>query len=70
MYACLTALVYKIWMNRNKVVWERCEQPEISFKAMLEEINNRVIRCLPKHISSKDRTWLAKLCFLSLPILN
>lgn len=71
MYACLTALIYKIWAKRNKVVWEgRCEQPEISVKGMLEEINNRVIGCLPKRISSSDRTWLANLSFLRLPILN
>lgn len=59
LYASLSSLVYNIWINRNKTVWENtCENHEKFMDRGLRVVSDRVRFYLPKKVSSGNKLWL------------
>lgn len=54
--ASLAALVYRVWLNRNKVVWDgTCETPSFSVQQVIDSVKLRMQGIAPKHIPVVDR---------------
>lgn len=61
-YAVLTATVYRIWTNRNKVFWEnKCENPIHTVSNILDEVKGRILSVQQKKLSANERDWLMSL---------
>ncbi|KAL2900791.1 hypothetical protein RDABS01_025873 [Bienertia sinuspersici] len=60
--ATLAALMYNIWIQRNKATWQGCIQ---HFHRVVKQIKNevwmRIQGIMPKKVQDKDRDWIRQI---------
>lgn len=60
--AIVAALVYQIWVTRNKALWDKTTMSiDHSVQQVKYNVKNRVTQILSDKISVSNRTWLTSL---------